>query len=790
MADMHGTAEKPNPKFVNLTPTPKILKLLGDIEFQPWQCVAELIDNGFDEFLRIKRSGLNWNEPFEVAIALPSPQTPADQAAIVVRDNGRGMTLDQVTDAARAGWTSNDPLNNLGLFGMGFNIATARLGSVARILTTRSTDSVWVGIEVDLDRLGPDFSAPVIYRPKDSRDEHGTRIEIGALNQRADWLRRSQNQRKLRETLGKVYSYLLESEGFQLLIKDVPVKPIKHCVWDASRHVVRAGEEVPAVIPIDHPLTSRSVCLVCGLWQDSPDSSCESCGSDRLEVRERRVWGWIGIQRYLDTSEFGIDFLRNGRKILTADKTLFEWVNPDDPGDRVNEYPIELPHQGGRIVGEIHLDHVPVHYTKDAFDRADKSWIDAVRIIRGDRPLLPEKAKRFGGENRSPLARLHKGYRRADPGYNYLVPGNGTSAIHETARQWGQKFRDGIADYQTDQKWWEAVVKHEELKAQAKKEKDDRERTKAQYEADPTEEFRQPPPDAQKLTTSPFANGTGDAIEKPRTERDRLESLLERAKALPELDGEFIATGVAGRPVKLTSYMVPGPLQSEGKVTPVSLMPVAGGFAVFVDQTHRHFLEFDDDPADLVMMELANHLIARARGDAPPISAVFADLKQRYLMSRTIDVSKLAPLAVQCMRDLKERMVGCITENPERPWQNVLNDVERSITAEKLATTGITDIDTAVMNGYYLRLVPEVVVPRIIEEWPEAFFDGKLFRLPYQDIAPGSGSARRQIVAAISGYVNDVAWLAQTPDDGVRERLIRARLSLQLIADEFAPVEE
>src|ERR1700759_4065077 len=108
---------------VNITPTPRILQVLGDIEFAPWQCIAELTDNAFDEFLSIKRSKVSWKEPFEVLVSIPSGSTLRRDSAITVRDNGRGMSLDQVTNAARAGWTSNDPFSKLGLFGMGFNVA-------------------------------------------------------------------------------------------------------------------------------------------------------------------------------------------------------------------------------------------------------------------------------------------------------------------------------------------------------------------------------------------------------------------------------------------------------------------------------------------------------------------------------------------------------------------------------------------------------------------------------------------------------------------------------------------
>ena len=47
----NGTVET-----VDVTPSPRILKVIAEIDFRPWQCIAELIDNSFDEFLNIRRS--------------------------------------------------------------------------------------------------------------------------------------------------------------------------------------------------------------------------------------------------------------------------------------------------------------------------------------------------------------------------------------------------------------------------------------------------------------------------------------------------------------------------------------------------------------------------------------------------------------------------------------------------------------------------------------------------------------------------------------------------------------
>ncbi len=150
--------------MIDIQPSPRILTVLGDIEFKEWQCVAELVDNAFDDFLDIKRAALSWPDGFLASVTVPTMATAAQEAEIIVRDTGRGMDLDTLNDAVRAGWSSNDRFTKLGLFGIGFNIATARLGRVARVVTTRPGDSEWVGIEIDLQAIAEseEFRAPVV----------------------------------------------------------------------------------------------------------------------------------------------------------------------------------------------------------------------------------------------------------------------------------------------------------------------------------------------------------------------------------------------------------------------------------------------------------------------------------------------------------------------------------------------------------------------------------------------------------------------------------------------------
>ena len=372
-------------------------------------------------------------------------------------DNGRGMDLATLANAVSAGWTGNSRYGSLGLYGMGFNIATARLGRVATVKTTRAGDPSWTVIILDLDELarGRNYDVPVRYEPKRDPQDHGTQVIISKLKN-DQWDKLSKHAPKIREELGDVYSYLLRERDFALTVNGKLVQPRRPCTWDRIRSVTRSGARIPAIIEIDQPLSLAKACMDCGWWNKEWAEECEDCQKTNLMLRQRRIWGWIGVQRYLHKSDYGIDFLRNGRKILIRDKRFFYWDDPNGIEASELEYPIDSPRARGRIIGEIHCDHVPVNYQKNAFVYDNPEWRTVVRTVRGTSPLGEKIAERLGLlRNISPLARLYAGYRREDQGLNYLVASN------DTAVEWAQHFRDGDERYETDALWYQLATAHD-----------------------------------------------------------------------------------------------------------------------------------------------------------------------------------------------------------------------------------------------------------------------------------------------------------------------------------------
>jgi len=407
---------------VDITPHPRILAMLGEIAFEPHKCIGELIDNAIDGFLSQPRF-LQEHPKIRPKVTIRVPhknQIGSAHAEIVVEDNGPGMTLPALTLAAKAGYSGTSSLENLGLFGMGFNIATARLGGITKLRSGVKGESAWSILDIDLAKLRS--QASYIIRPRFENkppEDSGTRVTIRNLKpeqarQIASGISGGtlKSVAGLRSWVGRTYTkYLREAEphladkSLEITVDGSPIKPFRWCIWGENREVeigaeTRLGvpQRIPAYKQFNFVLGVGYYCTSCLSWQPegvSNTTQCAFCSEDTVIERSRRMKGWIGIQRHLDEDEYGLDFLRNGRAILQWDKRVFSWTHPET-GKTDLEYPIDeirrVPR--GRIVGEIEIDHVPVHYQKDSFETESWLWQEVINNLRGQSPFRPQHAER------------------------------------------------------------------------------------------------------------------------------------------------------------------------------------------------------------------------------------------------------------------------------------------------------------------------------------------------------------------------------------------------------------
>ena len=760
---------------IDLRPHPRVLSVLGDIPFAAWQCIAELVDNSFDEFLRHPSEG----ERPRVSVTLPGRNSHPAAAEVWITDNGPGLTLEQLQNALRAGWTSNDRHGHLGLFGMGFNIATARMGNITRVRTARAADPHWTVVTLNLPEMqrAGHFDVPVRTEPKSNIAEHGTEIVVSDLKPALhDQL--SRNSRKLRETLGDVYSFLLTDHDYQLTVDSIAVRPHRPCIWAPARAVVRSGERIPVYLEIDEPLGERLACLDCGTWQDDlGDSECRNCRSQRLQRRERRIWGWLGIQRYTDKTDFGIDFLRNGRKILLRDKSMFDWVDPDDAiaaGER--EYPIEVPYEG-RIVGEIHVDHLWVPYQKNAFETAAPDWVKVRRTLRGESPLRPQKARELGYlANTSPLAQLFAGYRRTDPGLNYLVPGDGRIALLQRAREWADAFRRGDAEYQTDERWYEQAELHD--------------RPTPEPDPEPVESgadaFSRAGLDDDLDSDTPSPDPTPPPAP-AETEDARRERWKASGAAVPDLQTSFGLRG-RGSALQVTgAWRVTGnrgrigPAERQGQ--PVYIGAVRGAqVEIFIDDEHAIFTDFAVDVRDLVTFALADYLRTREKGAQDDLPTLFAQLKEQCLSDQRITGPFLKESADGLLDRIREAMGPVVSGNSTGYW-TLLLEPEKAATQQRFVAEGGRNWEDTMAEGRWLNYAPGKGLVRLVTGRPDAFLDGGVFAAAYASLT--DTDAQRAGLERVTNLLTDVAALSDQPARRRSEELQRGRLSISLLSDEL-----
>jgi len=442
----------PLPEMLDSTPHPRVLSVFKDIEFSMLQCFCELIDNSIDGFLDAKARGEEVSDP-SITIA-----TGMDTIRVI--DNGPGMTLERLEKSVKAGWTSKDGTESLGLYGMGFNIATARLGAVTKIWTTTKGDKEWHGVQLDLKHMAAtgSFLLEVLHRPKSLPDDSGTEIEI--THPKQEWeskLNGTWFKSNITDRLSRIYKSMLRDENpapifFNLRINGRKVSAWKHCYWPDSKTVeTRSHEIIRPVEYINQVFGKKYRVISTGEVIDKPDGHDPA---DLIEFEER-IHGWIGIQRYLDENDFGIDVIRNGRVIEMANKDIFDWV--DESGEKRKEYPIDDPRGRGRIIGEIHLDHGYVFYTKNKFEHEHSSWIQLLKAVRNNMPITSRRGQ-APIQNDSPLARLNRAFRRSTA----QRPLNNSDILsitpNEKAKKAAEGYRKGQAPY-ISEKWWDEALK-------------------------------------------------------------------------------------------------------------------------------------------------------------------------------------------------------------------------------------------------------------------------------------------------------------------------------------------
>ena len=650
--------------------------MLGRLPMEPWQCIAELIDNALDGYLNASKDWKKENSgPFRIEVRLPSEhQILNETGEIKVVDYGPGMTKDRMVNAVKAGWSGNDGYDRLGLFGMGFNISTAKLGAKTRVVSGLESRDIFEFIDIDPDamllhqRENPDepfFALDGEISKEDMNMESGSIVIVSSLK-KDQVLPLVSDKSFLRKKLGRIYSPLMEKHDVDIRVftetsskNGDRVHRFEHCIWSGEytnsikKHESSNYEPIPVKQEIRLSLGFDKYCNSCWEWFDNTivieDEICPYCGSEKsTEVRERVISGWLGVQRFFSgttdspRNHYGIDLVRNGRVIEELNKEFFEVPLKD--GSIRTDYPVEGNFKG-RIVGSIEINFCPTEPEKSKFDRKDQNWNRMVEAMRGN-GLRPRKTVESHGEFiPTKLSKLVSawGTAKAELGYSpykQLIPAKiqfdrdekpkldpktklpFQKADFQTPLDYAKRFFKGELEYQKDDIWMEQIYESDDFDSKSfyddwKKKNGISDEQNTKKKSDDTKK--------RKPTTEP-------------------EKIPEHWIIDEELSGNYsINTGRKSAEITVDSYL--DSKTSVNSQNPLILKRVsATHYRLSYNNSHKMFESFKETPLDYLLVELSSsfYLIF---GKTITASECYAILKENYCSSQRLDYNTIIQLS-------------------------------------------------------------------------------------------------------------------------------------------------
>lgn len=837
----------------DLTPDPKVLLALTHTPMQPLDALCELIDNAIDSFQAARLQGTPTKHPL-VAVELPrTSDVNAGTGHIRIRDNGSGLNRDQAEKALRAGFSGNNPYDSLGLFGMGFNISTGKLGRVTRFLTARAEDSEAIEVTVDLEKVrqARSFKVPVNTTKKPVDFTSGTLVEVESWwpegNPNSGFVRKlvQYGMPRVREEVGRRYATILREKGIQIIINGEPCQPFEHCSWTDSRFVERRGiGKVPAVFRFDELIGTQNRCTACTALVDAGRKNCQACGSSSIRTLEERIRGWIGVQRFDDPTDYGIDLIRNGRAVRIGEKTAF-FEFTDEFKRTIKDYPIDSPY--GRIVGEVNLNHVPVDFLKQDFQRSSPEWIRAMAYLRGESSLQPNQP---GAEkNKSPVFKLYQGYRRVrNFGRADMYMGVWDVATdaprrisRDVEKEYYEKFRKKQPGFYDDTEWWklveqadrrplEELVECPECSAQNLKGHDacitcgavligkscvnpDCGKTIPQSASSCPHCGKSQIPEILQPWTCDVCGAANNAELSTCSEctapkgtlhplsRDRLIGCSSKSDDLSIAACTIpLADGSNSSPLDVDVYITRETMVPKPKIKPIPFYAIKTPerVEIFVDLNHQIFKSFRVRPEQLIASEVSLVLYdsnRRLSGQQYEGLHTLTTLAWQILYTRWRTTLEDSPDRVRSdiesfFSTIRERLPDILKEFSEDVYDD-MNDKDKKLMVDNLLGRGLDLMKLSEMRttGQYLNFVDESTIVDIFKRHASTFFDGRFWNVAWTKMGDLPGLIVEDVQNRTKSlYVNCLEDLAdflklRQPDPIVVQR---ARASLILLQQKIA----
>ncbi len=338
--------------------------------------------------------------------------------------------------------------------------------------------------------------------------------------------------------------------------------------------------------------------------------------------------------------------------------------------------------------------------------------------------------------------------------------------MNEEPRRWAEKFWARDPEYQSDEKWYEAVLAAEEAKRKPS--------TQSSEEV------------AEAAGEAPFDIHITD--EEPEEPEQATIGVKE-----PEFEDDFSLSGtyelseINGCPTLTirSKRLISGQLPDNQAIH----FTISGNVGIFeYNPTHDYFESSLDNPINCLVRELSFQLLERSQESQAnwPITRIETELRRRYFSDTLLDVDSLALQASAFLEEIRD-FLGTTLPNMAPINDALFNENDRDIIRTRLLIEGQASekrVNEIITTGQFPRYLNLDFLPRAIMLWPEIILDGNFLDVAYSTV---NKNIRPSALEQVVGSIRDVVWLCeQASIPGMsrqqwREQLARAIASLHLL---------
>ena len=319
---------------------PEIIRSYKRLSYTAWYALAEFIDNSIQSYSNNQSSLDTAYSNASQRLTVQISYSRTDEGQITIRDNGMGMSEEELTNALRIG---RPPANRSGLseFGMGLKTSACWFGNQWTVRTKRLGDSTGHAILFDVERVASGDLDLQHSQIASSEQEHFTEITITDLNL-------------------QMYGRTIE------FVKTFLRSMYRTYITSTVLVLTFNGEQLTWESPIEDNV--------------HVDGGSECFQEFAFPVNGKQVHGWIAVLERGSRASAGLTILRRGRVIKgwpSSWRPQSIYGQLEGSNDLVNQ----------RLVGEINMDDFGVSHTKDDIlwetDDMDLLETELARIAEG-----------------------------------------------------------------------------------------------------------------------------------------------------------------------------------------------------------------------------------------------------------------------------------------------------------------------------------------------------------------------------------------------------------------------